>query len=35
MAAFLAELEDPDRLTEAGDLLFECDDADDLLSRLS
>ena len=35
MAAFLAEHEDPDRLTEAGDLLFECDDADDLLSRLS
>ena len=35
MAAFLANLEDPDRLTEAGDLLFECADADNLLSRLS
>ena len=35
LTAFLAGLEDPDRLTEAGDLLFECADADDLLSRLS
>ena len=35
MAAFLAELKDPDSLAEAGDLLFECADADDLLSRLS
>ncbi len=35
VAAFLDRLEDPDRLAEAGDLLFECADADDLLSRLS
>ena len=35
MAEFLVRLEDTDRLTEAGDLLFECADADDLLSRLS
>ena len=35
MAAFLAGLEDPDRLAEACDLLVECADADDLLSRLS
>ena len=35
LAPLLAALEDPDRLTEAGDLLFECADADDLLSRLS
>ena len=35
LSAFLAELEDPNRLTEAGDLLLECEDADDLLSRLS
>ena len=35
LAAILAGLEDPDRLTEACDLLLECEDADDLLSRLS
>ncbi len=35
LSAFLAGLEDPDRLTEAGDLLLECENADDLLSRLS
>ena len=35
MAAFLAGLEDPDRLTEICDLIIECVDADDLLSRLS
>ena len=35
LAAFVARLEDPDRLAEVCDLLFECDDADDFLSRLS
>ena len=35
VAAFLATLEDPDRLAEACDLIVECDRADDLLSRLS
>ncbi len=35
LAAVLAGLEDPDRLTEACDLLLECADADDLLSRLA
>jgi len=35
LAALLSRLEDPDRLAEAGDLLFECVDADDLCSRLS
>ena len=35
LAAILARLEDPDRLTEACDLLLECADADDLISRLS
>ena len=34
MATFLAKLV-PDRLSEAGDLLLECEDADDVLSRLS
>ena len=34
-AGLLAGIEDPDRLTEAGDLVIGCDDADDLLSRLS
>ena len=34
-AASVARLEDPDRLDEICDLLLECDDADDLLSRLS
>ena len=35
MAEFLAGIEDPDRLAEAGDLIIACDDADDLLSSLS
>ena len=35
MAALLAGLEDPDRLDEACDSIIECDDAEDLLSRLS
>ncbi len=35
IAAFVARLEDPDGLAEACDLLFECEDADDVLSRLS
>ena len=35
VAAFLATLEDPDRLTEACDLIIKCDRADDVLSRLS
>ena len=35
LAALLSRLEDPDRLAEAGDLLLECADADDLCSRLS
>ena len=34
IAAFVARLEAPDRLAEVCDLLFECDDADALLSRL-
>ena len=35
IAAFVAVLEAPDRLAEVCDLLFECEDADDVLSRLS
>ncbi len=35
IAELLAGIEDPDRLTEAGDLIIGCDDAEDLLSRLS
>ena len=35
VAVVLAAVEDPDRLADAGELLFECADADDLLSRLS
>ena len=35
IAALLAGIEDPERLTEAGDLIIACDDADDLISRLS
>ena len=35
MAEILAGIEDPDRLTDAGDLIIACDDGDDLLSRLS
>ncbi len=35
LAAVVAGLEDPDRLTEACDLLLECTDTDDLISRLS
>ena len=35
MAELLAGVEDPDRLTEACDLIIACDDGDDLLSRLS
>ena len=35
LATVLAGFEDPDRLTEACDLLLACADADDLLSRLS
>lgn len=35
MGEILAGIEDPDRLTGAGDLITACDDGDDLLSRLS
>ena len=35
MAELLAGTEDPDRLAEAGDLIIACDDANDMLSRLS
>ena len=35
VAAFLTTLEDPDRLAEACDLIIECEDAGDPLSRLS
>ena len=34
-AEALARIDDPRRLTEAFDLITACDDADDLLSRLS
>ena len=35
IADLLAAIEDPERLSEAGDLIIACDDGDDLLSRLS